>query len=153
MTLEERVQRLEDIQAIERLTYDYAAYCDDKYNPEGIASLFTEDGVWVVDGEGGSNNNRSEIKAHFTELSQHISWAIHNVQNMRTDLAEDGKTATSYSYLLCFCTIGEDAVVLTLNYTNKYAKQVDGSWLFTELRGKTHQVSNWDQGWVKQQFR
>lgn len=152
MDIEHRIQRLEDIQDIEKLTYQYAAYCDDNYNPDGIANCFTEDGVWVVDGEGGSNNGREEIREHFRQLSQHISWAIHIVTNMRIDVHEDGKSATSHSYLLCFCTIGEDAVVLTLNYTNQFVKQ-DGKWFFKELRGSTHQVSNWDQGWVKQKFR
>ena len=44
---------LEDVRAIEQLKYRYAAFCDHRYDPEGIASLFVEDGEWVVDGEGG----------------------------------------------------------------------------------------------------
>lgn len=152
MDIEQRLQRLEDVREIEALTYKYAAYCDDKYDPEGIASCFTEDGVWVVDGEGGSSNGRGEIKAHFTELSKHIPWALHFITQPRTEVDPDGESATCRCYLLCMCTIGEDAVILTLNYTNKYVKQ-NGQWLFKELRGRTHQVSNWDQGWVKQRFR
>lgn len=152
MSIEQRLQRLEDERAIEQLKFQYAAYCDDKYNPEGIASLFTEDGVWVVDGEGGSMNGHAEIKAHFTALSTHIPWALHFITQPRVVVAEDGLSATGYFYLLCLCTIGEDAVILTLNYTNQFRK-VNGKWLFKELRGRTHQVSNWDQAWVKQRFR
>lgn len=152
MDLEQRLQRLEDERAIEQLKYQYAAYCDNKYDPEGIASLFAEDGVWVVDGEGGSMNGHEEIKAHFRALSAHIPWALHFITQPRVVLADDGQSATGYFYLLCLCTIGEDAVILTLNYTNQFVKQ-NGKWLFKELRGSTHQVSNWDQGWVKQRFR
>lgn len=152
MTLEQRLQRLEDERAIERLKYRYAAYCDDHYDPEGIASLFTADGRWLVDGEGGSMQGHEEIKAHFRALSAHIPWALHFVTQPRVEVADDGLRATGWFYLLCLCTIGEDAVVLTLNYTDLFVKQ-DGRWLFQELRGRTHQVSNWDQGWVKLRFR
>ncbi|MBV8360284.1 MAG: nuclear transport factor 2 family protein, partial [Deltaproteobacteria bacterium] len=41
-----RTQRLEDIENIKQLKARYCAFCDDNYNPQGIASLFTEDGVW-----------------------------------------------------------------------------------------------------------
>jgi len=43
--LEQRVQALEDVNAIRHLKARYAAYCDDQYNPEGLAALFTEDAV------------------------------------------------------------------------------------------------------------
>lgn len=44
--LERRVRALEDANAIRNLKARYAAYCDDQYNPDGIASLFAEDAVW-----------------------------------------------------------------------------------------------------------
>lgn len=158
-TIEQRLGRLEDVRAIEQLKYRYAGYCDNSYDPEGIASLFTEDGRWVVDGEGGSMTGHEEIKKHFRELSKKITWAQHYMIAPRVDLSEDGQSATGYFYLLCLCTIertGEptekDAVILTINYVDQFAKR-DGQWYFQELLGRTHQVSNWDQGWVNQPFR
>ena len=50
--LEQRVQALEDVNAIRHLQARYAAYCDDQYNPEGLAALFTEDAVWESQGLG-----------------------------------------------------------------------------------------------------
>ena len=157
--LERRLSRLEDVRAIEQLKYRYAGFCDNRYDPEGIASLFTEDGRWVVDGEGGSMVGHEEIKAHFRALSEKITWAQHYVIAPRVELADDGQTATGYFYLLCLCTIErtddpaeKDAVILTLHYTDQFVKR-DGQWYFQELLGRTHQVSNWDQGWVKQPFR
>jgi hypothetical protein len=74
-------------------------------------------------------------------------------------VSEDGKNATGTFYLLCLCTIEQtndpskkDAVVLTVTYKDKFVKR-DGRWLFEELIGRTHQVSNWDKGWVEQPFR
>jgi hypothetical protein len=77
----------------------------------------------------------------------------------RIELAEDRRTAVGHFYLLCLCTIEsshdpaqKDPVILTINYTDQFVKR-DGQWYFQELRGRSHQVSNWDQGWVKQPFR
>ena len=157
--LSDRLNRLEDIRAIEQLKYRYAGFCDNRYDPEGIASLFVEDGRWVVDGEGGSMTGHDEIKAHFRGLSDKITWALHFVMAPRIELAEDRRTAVGYFYLLCLCTIEssqdpakKDPVILTINYTDQFVKR-DGQWYFQELLGRTHQVSNWDQGWVKQPFR
>ena len=44
--LEERVQVLEEIEAIRRLKLRYARHCDDNYNADKLAPLFTEDAVW-----------------------------------------------------------------------------------------------------------
>jgi len=154
-----RIGRLEDVRAIEQLKFKYAGYCDDSYDPEGIASLFTEDGRWVVDGEGGTMTGHEEIKAHFRALSEKITWAQHYMIAPKVELSEDGQSAVGRFYLLCLCTIErtddpseKDAVILTLNYTDQFVKR-NGTWYFQELLGSTHQVSNWDQGWVKQQFR
>ena len=45
-TLEERLQRIEDIEAIRLLKHRYCAFCDDNYDADGIAALFTENAVW-----------------------------------------------------------------------------------------------------------
>lgn len=157
--LERELGRLRDIRAIEQLTYRYANYCDNGYDPQGIASLFTPDGVWVVNGVGGDVAGADAIRQHFRELSKSISWALHFIIAPQVDLADDGMSAVGRFYLLCHCTIARtdqpdesDAVVLTLNYVDQFVKQ-DGQWLFKELRGTMHQASTWELGWVKQQWR
>ncbi|MDR6438735.1 uncharacterized protein (TIGR02246 family) [Paenarthrobacter nicotinovorans] len=157
--LTRRLVRLEDVQAIEKLKYTYAGYCDDSYNPEGIAALFVEDGRWIVDGEGATLVGHDAIRGHFTALSERIPWALHFVMAPNIVVAEDGLSAKGTFYLLCLCTIEQtedpskkDAVVLTVTYSDKFVKR-DGTWFFEELIGRTHQVSNWDKGWVEQQFR
>ncbi len=39
--VEKRLRAMEDIEEIKRLKARYCAYCDDNYNIEGLASLFT----------------------------------------------------------------------------------------------------------------
>ena len=43
--IEQRLRALEDAEAIRNLKARYAAYCDAQYDCDGIAALFTEDGV------------------------------------------------------------------------------------------------------------
>ena len=157
--LEDQLGRLQDIRAIEQLKYQYATYCDHGYDPEGIAALFTDDGMWVVNGVGGDVTGGEAIRKHFRELSQSISWALHFMIAPQVALANDRQTAVGSFYLLCLCTIAKtaaptenDAVVLTLNYVDQFVKRGD-RWLFKELRGTMHQASTWELGWVKQQWR
>lgn len=157
--LNARLTRLEDIKAIEQLKYTYAGFCDDGYNPDGIAGLFTEDGRWIVDGEGATLTGRDAIHAHFTTLSERISWALHYMIAPNIEIDPSGDRAKGTFYLLCLCTIEQtedpskkDAVILTINYRDTFVKK-DGRWYFEELIGLTHQVSNWDKGWVEQPFR
>ena len=157
--LTQRLDHLEDVRAIEQLKYRYAALCDDGYDADGIASCFTEDGRWVVDGEGATLDGREAIRQHFAQLSHRIPWGLHFVTAPQIRIDEDGRTATGTFYLLCLCTIAssddsdeKDAVFLTITYFDHFVKQGD-SWLFAELSGQTHQVSDWRQGWVAQPFR
>ncbi len=54
MDLEKRIQRLEDTEAIKKLKYTYAKALDDGYDPEQVADLFIEDGLWSISGVGGT---------------------------------------------------------------------------------------------------
>ena len=78
--LEQRVRVLEDVNAIRHLKARYAAYCDDQYNPEGLAALFTEDAVWESQGLG-RFEGRDAIRAFFRGASQLFTFAIHYKQH------------------------------------------------------------------------
>jgi hypothetical protein len=157
-SLEQRLTRLEDIEAIKQLKYQYAGYCDNQYDPEGIASLFTPDGHWIVTGVGGEATGHEEIKKHFTALAKDIVWALHYVMAPEIEISSDGNSATGKFYLLCLCTIirandrsQKDAVILTGNYVDQFVK-INGRWYFKELSGVIHQASQWTEGWVRQQW-
>ncbi len=59
--LERRIKVLEDIEEIKRLKHRYCAYCDDSYDADALADLFTEDAVWDG-GERGRNDGREAIR-------------------------------------------------------------------------------------------
>ena len=45
-SLEQRIQKLEDIEAIKQLKARYCQACDDDHNPERVAACFIETGLW-----------------------------------------------------------------------------------------------------------
>ena len=76
--LERRVQRLEDLEAIRDLKARYAAACDNGYDADTLAAMFTEDAVW--DGATlGRHVGREAIRAFFQGSSSRISFARHHV--------------------------------------------------------------------------
>ena len=61
MTLEERITRLEDLEAIKQLKATYCEICDDKHDPDRIVTIFAEDGIW--EGKGiGTARGHAEIR-------------------------------------------------------------------------------------------
>ena len=79
MTLEERVDRLESVEAIRKLKAVYCMYCDAKYDPEGICSLFAEDGVWDGGVSFGRYEGHEQIRNFFKRISSDIVFAAHLV--------------------------------------------------------------------------
>ena len=68
-----RIRYLEDIEAIKVIKARYCAYCDAGYDPEGIAALFTDDGVWDGGRTFGRREGKVAIRRHFEAASQRIS--------------------------------------------------------------------------------
>jgi len=101
--LAQRVQALEDVNAIRHLKARYAAYCDDQYDAEGIAALFTEDAVWESQGLG-RFAGRDAIRAFFQGASQLFPFAIH--YSLNGQIAVQGDTARARWYLFMPCTLG-----------------------------------------------
>lgn len=155
MTLEERIQRLEDIRECEQLQYQYEKYLDNGYIGNGIASLFVEDGLWEITGCGGTAKGHDAIKKHAENLGKAIKWGQHNMMAPMVEIDEDGEHARGTFCLLCLLTMEvdgkDDAYVLSGKYSNKYVK-VNGKWYFEELTGHIEQTAPWEDGWVKAAF-
>lgn len=154
LTLEERIQKLEDIRACEQLQYQYEYFLDHGYQGEGIASLFTQDGLWEIKGCGGTAQGHEAIKAHASRLGKAIPWGQHNMMAPMVEISEDGQSATGSFCLVCLLTMTDDkgkddAYVLVGKYKNKYVK-VDGKWYFQELTGLIEKTAPWEKGWVKE---
>lgn len=157
-SLEQRLARLEDVEAIRNLKALYASYCDHGYDPDGVASLFTKDGVWESNAFG-TYRGVDKIHRFMAGISKMVVWALHYMTNPMIDVAPDGQSASASWLLFGLATMlrpddpsVRDAVVQTGNYEDTLVKE-DGVWKFRHLKVHLHFVSNLDHGWVKQPFR
>src|SRR6202043_2703966 len=95
-TLEERMRALEDVEEIKQLKARYAAACDNNYDADAIAALFTQDAVWDG-GSLGKAEGREKIRKFFRHAPGFCPFAIHNVMNPVIEV--DGDRATAQWYL------------------------------------------------------
>jgi limonene-1,2-epoxide hydrolase len=148
-TIAARLQRIEDIETIKHLKARYCAFCDDNYNVQGIASLFTDDGVWDG-GDLGKAEGHAAIIKFFERAPSAFSFAIHHVMNPIIEV--DGNRATGRWYLLQPLIRtrrdGEAAMWLVGRYEDEYVR-IGREWKFRRLKFITHFLASYEEGWAK----
>lgn len=149
-TIEERLRVLEDIEEIRKLKARYAAACDDNYDADAIAALFTEDALWDG-GSLGKADGRAAIRKFFSRAAEFFPFAIHNVMNPIIEV--EGDRATAQWYLLQPATMakGNQAVWLAAVYHDEYVRH-DGRWMFKKLSVKPHFLTPYEEGWARKPF-
>lgn len=151
--LEARIRRLEDIETIKQLKARYCAACDDGYDPDRLASLFTEDALWDGGNTFGVAQGRDAIHRHFAGASARVTIARHQVMNPIIDIEDD--SATGHWLLFQPCTNanrdGEQAVWLAATYADRYAR-IEGEWLISATVIEVAFFTPFDRGWVDQRF-
>ncbi len=153
MTLEDidrRLRAIEDIEEIKRLKARYCSYCDDNYDADKIASLFTEDAIWDG-GIRGMAEGRDEIRKFFIRASQRLPFAVHMVMNPIIEV--DGDSAKGIWYLFQACTFadGDQAVWGSARYDEDYVR-LEGEWKFRNLKLTSFFWTPFDRGWVRDRF-
>ena len=148
--LERRLRVLEDIEAIKKLKARYCAYCDNNYDADGIAALFTEEAVWDG-GNFGRYEGREAIRTFFRGAPRIFPFAIHQVMNPIIEV--EGEQAKGQWYLFQPATLaeGNQAVWLAARYEEEYVK-VESEWKFKRLKVLPSFLTPYDQGWVKKRF-
>ena len=142
-----RVQRLEDIEEIKQLKARYCACCDAGYDADGIAGLFTDDGVWDGGRTFGRAEGREQIRRHFAGAGDRISIARHQVMN--PVITVDGDEATGQWLLFQPCTDAGsgEAMWLAATYADTY-RRTDQGWRIAELTIDIAFFAPYDQGWA-----
>ena len=148
--LEQRVQVLEDVNAIRHLKARYAAYGDDQDNPDGLAALFTEDAVWDSQGLG-RFAGRGAIRALFRGASQLFPCAIHSSLNGQIDV--QGDTARAQWSLCMPCTLGEGhRAMWRAGVDHEAYVRVAGEWKCTRKTSAPLFPTPFEAGWAKARF-
>ncbi|HKV53459.1 MAG TPA: nuclear transport factor 2 family protein [Candidatus Binataceae bacterium] len=148
--LEAKVRMLTDLEEIRLLKTRYAAACDNNYDADAIAELFTEDAIWDG-GKLGKAEGREKIRRFFRRAPEIFPFAIHHVMNPIIEVS--GDRATGQWYLLQPATRapGNQAVWLSAVYHDDYVR-VDGKWMFQHLRVTSNFLTTYEEGWANKRF-
>ena len=131
-TLEQRITRLEDIEAIKKLKAIYCDICDDMHNPDRIGALFADDGIWES-ADFGKAVGPQAVRALFQNFQKMFSFSQHNIMNPIIDVTGDRATAQWYIMGPWDQTEAERKTWMTLRYNDDYIK-VGGEWKYQHLR-------------------
>lgn len=130
-TMEQQIKRLTDIEDIKQLKLRYAGYCDQNYNPEGIASCFTDDGIWDG-GDFGSYTGRDNIKEFFAGANELVTFAMHYTTNPLIEVNGDEATGEWHLWQPMVMKENNQAIWYMAQYSEKYVRQ-EGQWLIKHL--------------------
>jgi hypothetical protein len=148
LSMEQRLQTLEDIEEIRRLKIRYAELCDEGFDPDALVSLFTDDGVWDA-GEFGRFRGHGEMRAYWRETAAVTQFALHYMANHAVDVAAGGMEARGRCYLLGTATREGQAYWMAVRYDERYRK-VDGLWLFAEMKLLPAFMTPYEYSWAAQ---
>lgn len=150
MTDVEKLQWLYDIECIKQLKHRYCAYADQDYDPDGIASLFIEDGVWDG-GPFGRHQGRRAIHAFFTGVSKVISFVDHYATNPIIEVTGDSATGRWDLWAPIVKEPEPVACWIMGKYREEYAR-VGAGWLFKTLALEVRALSPYDQGFARERI-
>ena len=131
-TLAERIDRLEQIEALKQLKYRYCAAVDVNYDAAAIASMFTEDGVWDG-GDFGYYSGRDAINKSFMEPNSSVLWMRHCVVNPIIDITGDRAQCQWYMWLPKITNDGTSKSFQGGTYVDQ-CRRVDGRWFFEHMQ-------------------
>ena len=128
MTLEQRITRLEAIEAIKQLKAAYFQACDSK-QPERVRECFAPGKIDLDYGRIGTFDNREDMLAVFTELAcqDHII-EMHHGQNPRIEILDEHNATASWGlYYYLIDTRRNTVTQLAGFYDDSYTVH-DGQW-------------------------
>ena len=135
-TLEQRIQKLEDLEAIRTLQATYGHYVDKGWNGkdmdiEKLTDIFTEDALWEAPAAGVLANGHKEIIESFKSFDEKNKFFIHSFTNPIIEINEDKATA---KWILFSPAIdGEKVICMLASYDNDYVRTTNG-WRIKSLR-------------------
>ncbi len=138
--LEQRITRLEDIEAIKQLKARYCEICDDMHNPDRITGLFATDGIWESP-DFGTAKGHAAIRELFQNFRDMFSFSQHNIMNPIIEVNGDRATAIWYIMGPWTQSEGNKDIWMTARYDDDYIK-IDGEWKYQHLRAVVRMIAD-----------
>lgn len=147
--MQDRIERLEQIEQIRCLKVRYCMLCDTGYDADKLSGLFTNDGCWDG-GDLGCHEGRDSVRRFFSRMPGTMSLAVHHITNSAIELDLPGGRAHGTWYLLQMATLTADnrAVWLSGVYEDDLVLEPDG-WKFERMKISTRFFSPYESGWAE----
>jgi hypothetical protein len=145
--LERRLEALEDLEAIKKLKARYAQVCDDRYNLDEMAELFTDDAEFVQEAFGklAHDKGKNAIIKFFAETAKTLSFAVHYF--LQPYIEVTGNQARGHWYLWMAATTADGQCEWWSGVVNDKYEKVDGQWLIAESRPTIFFRAPYGKGW------
>ena len=151
--LEERVQRLEDIAAIQQLKLAYADCISSGLSGEGefprerFKNLFLPDAIWEANHYGQIEGNDA-ITDFYAKVGPKVSFVLQYQIGHTVEVAPSGTEATGQCYVWEPSSMAGRAIFSAGTYEERYRK-VSDQWLFERVSVYIHFMTPYEDGWVK----
>lgn len=156
MTLEERIGRLEDVEAIKQLMSRYALACDGNYRLEPLMALFAPDFVMEF-GEPVGDYSGEAVARFWAKAPEINLQPMHYMISPIVQLASDGVNARGSIYLWEATTQldsdGRPIPVWAAGVYDNSFRKIDGQWKISRIRLRFETLCSADLGWVKEKIR
>lgn len=143
-SIEDRIRRLEDIEAVRLLMARYHQACDgwdggSHEDPQAIADLFTDDGRWGIPAQHPFAHGKAEI-AGLAQRLQPIDWIVHFVVNPVVEV--DGDTASAeFKGVVRMRPAADGPVGWTMGIYRAACARTPEGWRFRSLDWETLSVT------------
>lgn len=151
LSLEQRIQRLEDIEEIRHLKARYCKYTDVDmegrgHDPEDVVSLFTDDATidtpfhHKVEGKEG-------VRDHYQTVLKKPPFVLHMLMNHTIEVSSDTATG-EWCSLVAATTPDNEALWNAGYYDENYRRTADG-WKISSMKLNLAFLCLYETGWAK----
>jgi len=152
LTLEQRMTRLEDYEAIKVLIANFSRGADAKCDPAILRPIFCDDAIFDIGQFGTLEGGDNIVDQMHNNTDIGFNWTLHYLISPVIEIEDDLKTATCFYYLWETATHptkagAEDSYWIGGWYDATAVKESDGKWRFKHLKLTVKLMSTYAEGW------
>jgi len=147
MTLEQRIERLEALRAIDDLITDLSRAFDAGPSRDALRPLFTDDASFLIDRYGDLRGADAIAEGVAGNAESGFRWTLHYLVSPKVVLAEDGRSA-DVSFMLWEVATAASGRAYWIG--GRYLSRMvgdQGRWRFATLELQADLISHYPEGW------